>query len=128
MRSAGFPAADALLLSAPDLGAHADRLLDSGELSAEVLGAFRGQFASTMTDLTARVRDVVAHPRFRAAVTWQNHHVLRRGLLQVLQFKPGVDARSSKHRQREDSSPATGSGIASRTIRSDSSARWAGPQ
>lgn len=102
VRSAGFPAADALLLSAPDLGAYADRLLDSGDCGADAIGAFRGRFASAMTDLTGRVRDIVAHPRFRAAVTWQNHQVLRRGLLQVLQFKPGVDARSSKHRQREE--------------------------
>lgn len=102
VRSAGFPAADALLLSAPELGAYADRLLDNGGPGADALGAFRDRFALATTDLARRVRDVVARPRFREAVTWQNHPVLRQGLLQVLQFEPGVDARSSKHRRREE--------------------------
>jgi hypothetical protein len=102
VRSAGFPAADALRLSAPGLGADADRLLDGGEPGDDGLAAFRDRFASATVDLAGRVRDVVSESSFRAAVTWQNHQVLRRGLLQVLQFKPGVDARSSKYRQREE--------------------------
>lgn len=101
VRSAGFRAADILLLSAPGLGAHADRLLD-GKLSAHDLSAFRESFASATVSLAGQVRDLVAQPRFRTAMTWQNHHVLRRGVLQLLKFEPGVHARTEKYRRREE--------------------------
>jgi hypothetical protein len=98
VRSAGFPAADALLLSAPGLGDHAGRVLDG----LDDVGAFRDAYALATTEVAGRVRDLVARPLFRTAVTWQNHQVLTRGLLQLLQFRPGIDARSSKYRQREE--------------------------
>jgi hypothetical protein len=102
VRSAGFRAADITLLSAPELGAHADRLLDRAKLSDPELRAFRERFASATIGLAGQVRDLVGRPRFRAALTWQNHHVLRRGVLQLLQFEPGVHARTEKYRRREE--------------------------
>ena len=107
VRSAGFRAADVLLLSAPELGAHADRLLDGAEQSDreqsdQELGAFRDRFASATVGLAGQVRDLVGRPQFRAALTWQNHQVLRRGVLQLLQFEPGVHARTEKYRRREE--------------------------
>ncbi|HET7017012.1 MAG TPA: lantibiotic dehydratase [Streptosporangiaceae bacterium] len=102
VRSAGFRAADISLLSAPGLGAHADRLLDGAKPGGQELSAFRDAFASATVGLARQVRDLVGQPRFRSALTWQNHHVLRRGVLQLLQFEPGVHARTEKYRRREE--------------------------
>ena len=50
--------------------------------------------------LEGQVQEVARDGLFQAAVAWQNHHALRRGILPLLDHAPGA-ARNSKYRQRE---------------------------
>ncbi|MEV1329721.1 thioesterase domain-containing protein [Micromonospora costi] len=95
LRAAGFPAADLLRLSAPDLAAVADAHLDGTAPEDQVVAAH----ATTVAATSAVIYDLAGDPRFREAVTWQNLNALvaldavRRG---------GPDERShDKRRARE---------------------------
>jgi hypothetical protein len=70
VRSAGFPAASALALSAPEL---ADAAARSG---AGCDPAFRQAYHRAQADLSAALRQFAADPRFREAIAWQNRAVL----------------------------------------------------
>ncbi|MEU4678467.1 thioesterase domain-containing protein [Micromonospora sp. NPDC023737] len=95
LRAAGFPGADMLRLSAPDLAAVADAHLD-GAATGEQLAA---ALSSTVAATSEVIYELAGDPRFREAVTWQNLNALvaldavRRG---------GPDERShDKRRARE---------------------------
>ncbi|HEX6344830.1 lantibiotic dehydratase [Umezawaea sp.] len=76
LRSAGFPAADVLLLGDPELAASAER----SWRSADDLAGFRLEWERWQRELDRRLRALAADPRFREAVAWQNPAVVRNAL------------------------------------------------
>jgi hypothetical protein len=68
LRSAGFPADDVLLLSAPELAEAAARSWDC----PEGLAAYRQDWDRWQPVLHQRLRELAADPRFREALAWQN--------------------------------------------------------
>lgn len=97
VRSAGFAAGGVRRLGNPALA----RLADAPPGATGPAGdEFRAAFARGLAETGRQLRQIVADPRFRAALTWQNHHVIERAVLPLL--RPGPHARNSRHRQRED--------------------------
>jgi Lantibiotic dehydratase, N terminus/Coenzyme PQQ synthesis protein D (PqqD) len=98
LRSAGFPVDRVLALASPECAAAADRCLDAGD---EAEQAFGESFDAALDAATRGLRQVALDGAFREAVTWQNRAALRTGVDVLLQRPPGLDARPSKHRQKE---------------------------
>jgi hypothetical protein len=101
VRSAGFTADGVLRLSAPALAHHADGLVPAA-LDDPAWQEFRRSFARAAAEAEAEFGRIAADPRFRAALTWQNHHVIDRAVEPLLRREPSVHPRNSRHRQRED--------------------------
>jgi Lantibiotic dehydratase, N terminus len=101
VRSAGFEAAGALRLNAPGLARQADALIERGRDKAG-WKEFRRAFADASVAWEEEIRAIAASPRFRCALTWQNHHAFRRVVLPLLDRQPGSAARSSRERHDEE--------------------------
>lgn len=99
VRSPGFPAEGVARLAAPRLARRADELA-AAEVSDEEWASYRRLFADELAAVEGRVQEIVRDGLFQAAVAWQNHHALKRGVLPLLDRAPG-EARNSKYRQRE---------------------------
>lgn len=100
VRSPGFPAEGVARLAAPKLARRADTLAAATEASDEEWASYRRLFAEELAALEEEVQEIARGGQFQAAVAWQNHHALRRGIQPLFDRAPG-DARNSKYRQRE---------------------------
>lgn len=104
VRSAGFVADGVRRLANPELARLADDLAATAPGTGRPTGApwdrFRETYARSLAGTDRQLRRIVADDRFRAALTWQNHHVIERAVLPLL--RPGTGVRNSRHRQRED--------------------------
>jgi Lantibiotic dehydratase, N terminus len=100
VRSPGFPAEGVARLAAPRLARRADALVATADASEEEWSSYRRLFAEELAALEEQVQEIARGGLFQAAVAWQNHHALRRGVRPLLDRTPG-DARNSKYRQRE---------------------------
>ncbi|WNV87677.1 lantibiotic dehydratase [Umezawaea sp. Da 62-37] len=79
LRGAGFPVADVLVLSDPELA-------DAGERSwrsPDDLAHYRREWERWQQLLRPRLRDLAADPRFREALAWQNPTMVRNALDKV---------------------------------------------
>jgi len=101
VRSPGFPAEGVARLAAPRLARRADELAAAEDVSDDEWSSFRRSFADDLGALEGQVQEIARDGRFQAAVAWQNHHALRRGIWPLFDRTPGEDARNSKYRQRE---------------------------
>lgn len=72
LRSAGFPVAATLSLSAPELACAAD----SGDAADAAGPAFLRAYRQAEADLSVAMRRFAADPRFREAIAWQNRNLL----------------------------------------------------
>ncbi|MFL6129158.1 MAG: lantibiotic dehydratase, partial [Mycobacteriales bacterium] len=100
VRSAGFPTEGLAPFTAPACAAAADALLAAPVEDAAVAEkAFEEAFEEAVGAGAAAVAAVVADPRFREAVTWQNTNVLP--TLDALRRQPD-GPRTSRRRSRED--------------------------
>ncbi|TDP95216.1 lantibiotic dehydratase [Labedaea rhizosphaerae] len=96
LRSAGFGADVVERFAAPDLAAAADAHLDGASDRA----GFDAAFDAAAADLGRAVYDVVADPRFREAMAWQNLGALSAPLAIL---RDGPDApRNANRRRREE--------------------------
>jgi Lantibiotic dehydratase, N terminus len=100
VRSPGFPAEGVARLAAPKLARRADTLAAATDASEEEWASYRRLFAEELAALEGEVQEIARGGQFQAAIAWQNHHALRRGVQPLLDRAPG-DARNSKYRQRE---------------------------
>jgi hypothetical protein len=100
VRSPGFPAEGVARLAAPKLARRADTLAAATDASEEEWASYRRLFAEELAALEGEVQEIARGGQFQAAVAWQNHHALRRGVQPLFDRAPG-DARNSKYRQRE---------------------------
>jgi Lantibiotic dehydratase, N terminus len=101
VRSAGFPGDGVLELAAPEVARRAG-LVAAEDTSAEAWREFRAEYEAAATVLGSKIQKIAASERFRLAFTWQNHHAAEQVVSSLLRWRPGVDLRHSKHRQRED--------------------------
>jgi hypothetical protein len=101
VRSPGFPAEGVARLAAPRLARRADEVAAAADVSDEEWASYRRLFTEEVGALEAEVQEIARDGRFQAAVAWQNHHALRRGIWPLFDRIPGEDARNSKYRQRE---------------------------
>ncbi|HEX5115474.1 MAG TPA: lantibiotic dehydratase [Pseudonocardiaceae bacterium] len=101
LRAPGFPAAGVTRLAAPELAALADEVTRPSAGQADWAG-YRDAFDAGMLRLTARLRDIVTQPRFRLAMTWQNHNSVETGLGSFLRRRPEIDGRNKRYRQHEE--------------------------
>src|SRR5205085_2524978 len=81
------------------LARRADELA-AADVADEEWASYRRLFADELAEVEGRVQEIAREGLFQAAVAWQNHQALRRGVLPLLDRSPG-DARNSKYRQRE---------------------------
>ncbi|MEU9731453.1 lantibiotic dehydratase [Streptomyces sp. NPDC048002] len=102
LRGPGFPADGVLRLAPPGLAEAADKFGPGEPLAGPEWDGFSEQLAQAAVHTARHLQDVAARPRFQAALAWQNPAVLRTGIAPFLRWTPGVDARSSMPRQREE--------------------------
>ncbi|MFJ6982543.1 MULTISPECIES: lantibiotic dehydratase [unclassified Streptomyces] len=102
LRGPGFPADGVLRLAPPGLAEAADKFGPGTELSGADWQAFAAELSEAAVHTAGLLQDVARQARFQAALAWQNPAVLRTGIAPFLRWRPGVDARSSMPRQREE--------------------------
>src|SRR5215469_748656 len=98
LRSAGFAADDVLTLASPDCSAAADRFLQMQSGAAQ--DEFDLLFSRAREAASRALRAVAASPRFREALTWQNHPLLGTCIEPLLRSEAGKY--SKKTRQHEE--------------------------
>lgn len=87
------------LAGLPVVGAVLAELRDVAAQAAEARRRFDAAFNVARNEASQTLRRTAADPRFREAITWQNHPLLKTCVAPLLR---NPDARSSKHRQHED--------------------------
>ncbi|MEU3255211.1 lantibiotic dehydratase [Streptomyces sp. NPDC006997] len=102
LRGPGFPADGVLRLAPPGLAEAADKFGPGTPLAGPEWDGFTEELATAAVHTARHLQQVAARPRFQAALAWQNPAVLRTGIAPFLRWTPGVDARSSMPRQREE--------------------------
>ncbi|MFE0677081.1 lantibiotic dehydratase [Streptomyces sp. NPDC058867] len=102
LRGPGFPADGVLRLAPPGLAEAADKFGPGEPLTGPEWDGFTEQLAQAAVETAHTLQDIARTPAFRQAVAWQNRPVLTSGIAPFLRWTPGVDARSSMPRQREE--------------------------
>ncbi|MEU3255214.1 lantibiotic dehydratase [Streptomyces sp. NPDC006997] len=102
LRGPGFPADGVLRLAPPGLAEAADKFGPGTPLAGPEWDGFTEELATAAVETAHVLQDIARTPAFRQAVAWQNRPVLTSGIAPFLRWTPGVDARSSMPRQREE--------------------------
>lgn len=102
LRSAGFPAHDALSLAVPACAQQADRYLQSPpDEQKRLSAAWQQTFADGQRETSHAIQQIVRQPRFQEALLWQNRQAFATGVAGLVHSSPEDTHHLSQKRQHE---------------------------
>lgn len=101
LRGAGFPAEGIITLADVELGAVADRILDTPDLDGPRRASLEREIDERTDAIRRQVRQIARSERFRAAVTWQNPQAVET-ILDPLLVKAEDDRGGASRRRKKE--------------------------